>query len=121
MCNIQIANKTAEEIGLETSIYMQEVLNQLHGCKVFSSSDLMQGFHQMPLTEPSKKFTAFGWGNRAFQYKYLLFGVKNGPSSYSRAIGLCLSGLTNVSYYIDDILIYTKDLDGHLRVMRQVF
>ena len=100
---------------------LQEVLNELDGSTVFSGLDLQSGFHQLELTPESRKFTAFRWGNRAFQYRYLIFGVKNGPSSFSRLMALTLSGLKNVAYYIDDILIFTKDADQHAQVLRRVF
>ena len=98
----------------------QEVLNRLHGMNYFSTLDCASGFHQMVLHPESRPLTAFRYGNRCFQFKFLLFGLSNGPAAWSRLMQLCLSGLPNVSFYLDDILIYSKTVEEHEQILRQV-
>ena len=38
---------------------IDEMFDALTGKKIFSSLDLLQGFHQIPLSEKSKEYTAF--------------------------------------------------------------
>ena len=81
---------------------------------------MFSGYHQLPLSEGCRPLTAFRFKNRAFQFKYLLFGLTNGPSAWSRLMQLTLSGIENVVYYLDDILIFSTDLESHLETLEQV-
>ena len=54
---------------------VDELVDSLHGKKLFSSIDLMQSYHQQELTERSKEFTAFNAGPIGFfEYTRLSIG-----------------------------------------------
>ncbi|CAA9997188.1 unnamed protein product, partial [Nesidiocoris tenuis] len=63
---------------------IDDVISNLGGCKVFSKIDLKDGFHQMPLSEKSKRFTAFVLPFGHYEFNRLPFGWKNSPSKFQR-------------------------------------
>ena len=73
---------------------VDELIDSLHGKKVFSSIDLMQGYHQQELSERSKKFTAFNAGPIGFfEYSRLPFGLSNSSASFQRMMEYILREL----------------------------
>ena len=47
-------------------------------------------------------------------------GLANGRSSWSHLMQLCLLGLPNVLFYLDDIILYSKTVEEHQSILRQV-
>ena len=65
---------------------IDDALNALQGKRFYSSLDILQGFRNIPLTEDSKKLTAFNAGGQTWvllQYtrRYLKASAKVLPSS----------------------------------------
>ena len=91
--------------------------------RVFSFLDLASAYHQMPLNEQSKKFTAFS-APRGGHYEFNVgcFGLKNMPGAYQRMMELLLSDhlWKFVIVYIDDIILFTETLEEHLDVFAKV-
>ena len=95
--------------------------------------DLEDGFHQMPLTEESKKLTAFmtPWG--VFEWEVLPMGLKTAPAAYQRMVQYCLSQDPDIQGkpYIDDMLEGTPGnatgeidesvIEAHYQQLRKVF
>ena len=90
-------------------------LDRLGGCSVFSIIDLESGFHQLPMEDQSVEKTAFV--TRYGQYEYLVmpFGLRNAPSSFQRIMNSVLGDLVDSCcvVYLDDILIYSKTIEEH--------
>ena len=99
----------------------QQLLNMLNGAKYLTVLDASSGYLQVDLDEPSKRYTAFRIGNRAFQWRKMCFGLAGAPSSWSRLMQLTLSGLKGVYVYMDDILLFSSSLDEHERILNEVF
>ena len=99
----------------------QELLNKLDGSKFLTVLDASSGYLQVDLDEPSKRYTAFRIGNRAFQWRKMCFGLAGAPSSWSRLMQLTLSGIEGVYVYMDDVLIFSKSLDLHKSILDEVF
>ena len=51
------------------------------------------------------------------------FGLKNAPSNFQALMNSVFGDLIDrgVLVYIDDILVYTRELDSHERLVREVF
>ncbi|KAG0913975.1 hypothetical protein G6F57_011256 [Rhizopus arrhizus] len=92
-----------------------DLLESYQGAKVFSTMDLLKGFNQIRVAEDSvQKLTmATPWG--CYSFKVMPFGIVNGPATFSRAIYLAMQGYLNefVSTYIDDITVYSHELEEH--------
>lgn len=102
---------------------IDEILDQLGRAKYFSTLDLMSGFHQIPLTDASKKFTAFSSSKGHFEFNRLPFGLNISPNSFQRMMSIALCGLPPqcAFLYIDDIIVIGCSINHHLSNLREVF
>ena len=99
---------------------INDVLSQLGGAKIFTSLDLLSGYWQVPLDEESKPLTAFSTHLEHLEFQVLPFGLTNAPLTFSRVMLQVLGGIKNVFVYLDDIIIFNEDVDGHFRTLREV-
>lgn len=58
-----------------------------------------------------------------YQWKVMPFGVSSAPTAYSQLIHLTLNGIIDdhLAVYLDDICIFTEDMEPHLTKLEQVF
>ena len=89
---------------------------------VFSSLDLMKGYHQVRMEESSKPKTAFTCHLGLYQYRRMPFGLTNAPATFQRLMGTLFGGKDwdFVFVYLDDILIASKTLQEHLIHLQKV-
>nr|CAD2195132.1 unnamed protein product [Meloidogyne enterolobii] len=99
---------------------MEEVIHKVSGKVWYSSLDLASGFWQIPLDKESsyKCGIITEWG--LYEMRRLPFGLKNAPSIFQRTMDKILKGVRNVTVYIDDILIHTKDFESHIEALEEV-
>jgi hypothetical protein len=102
---------------------ISEVLDTLGGYSYFSTLDALSGYWQIPLEEESKAKTAFITRDGLFEWEVMPFGVSNAPSSFQRAMDKVLHDLKwkSVLVYIDDIIIFSKTFEEHLKHLNEVF
>ena len=88
----------------------------------FSSLDLEAGFHQIRVSNEDRWKTAFRSVVGLFEYKVMPFGLKRAPATFQASINAYLQPLLGqgVIAYLDDVLIYSRDLQSHLDLLRQV-
>ena len=88
---------------------------------IFTSLDLKEGFHQIPIKKEHMKFTAIAtpWG--LMEYTRMPFGLKNAPPTFQRFLNIVLQGISNVFVYIDDLIIYSDSFEEHLVHLYLVF
>ncbi|CAB0045400.1 unnamed protein product [Trichogramma brassicae] len=100
-----------------------DIMDQLGGASYFSTFDLASEFHQIPMKEDDKWKTAFSTLNGHFQYKRMPMGLKNAPATFQRLMDKVLRGLQNIEMlvYLDDIIVYAKDLKEHDSKVRRLF
>lgn len=96
------------------------VFDALHGKRVFSILDAARGYHQLPVAEDDRWKTAFITHRGLFQYKRMPFGLKNAPIQFQCFMDSILGSLrwTAALVYIDDILIFSDDLESHAEHLR---
>lgn len=102
---------------------IDSILDQLGRAKYFSTLDLMSGFHQIPLDDNSRKFTAFSTNSGHYQFKRLPFGLNISPNSFQRMMTIAMAGLTpeRAFIYIDDIVVIGCSAKHHLNNLKIVF
>lgn len=102
---------------------IEESMDALHGAEWFSTIDLISGYHQVPVHEADKHKTGFITPFGLFEYNRMPFGLANAPGTFQRLMQSCLSDVffRSVLCYLDDILVYSKTFDGHLRNLQLVF
>jgi len=61
------------------------------------------------------KKTAFSTPGGLYEFLRLPYGLSNAPATFSRAIGIVLSGLTYAEClcYFDDVIIFSKNMTEH--------
>lgn len=94
---------------------IEEILDQLGSSKYFSTFDLAQGFHQIPMSLSDSHKTAFSTPYGHYEYSRMPFGLKNAPATFQRLMNTILTGLqgNELFVYLDDIVIYAKSLQEH--------
>ena len=97
-------------------------LAQLKEAKVFSKLDIRQAFHKLRMARESEDLTTFNCRFGAYKYKVLPFGLTGGPSSWQHFINDILFEYLDkfCSAYLDDILIYSKNITEHREHVRKV-
>ncbi|KAF9760596.1 Retrovirus-related Pol polyprotein from transposon, partial [Nosema granulosis] len=86
----------------------------------FSTIDLKNGFNQIPLEKESQEVTGFMLMNKTYKYLRVPFGIRSGPKLFQKTISKILEGIENCFIYIDDIIIYSKGLEEHDRILEKV-
>ncbi len=102
---------------------IDEVLDGLGRAKYFSTIDLYNGFHQVPLDEDSRDITSFSTDKGSFRWKVLPFGLNVSPNSFSRMMSIAFSGLgpEKLFLYMDDIIVIGVSEKHHLNNLKSVF
>ena len=99
-----------------------EILSSLSGAQVLSSLDALSGFTQLEMSEEDVEKTAFRTHRGLFQFKRMLFGLRNGPSIFQRVMQGILAPYLWIFclVYIDDIVIYSKTYEEHIEHLDKV-
>ena len=90
---------------------------------IFTSLDCVQEFHQIPLSEESKEYTAFSISKSHGQFKRLELGLRNAPAAFQQEIQNVLQEVLSkkVIVYIDNILVIKDTLEKHLQLVKVLF
>jgi hypothetical protein len=122
VCDYRRLN-TATKIDAHPLPDMEVILQQLGEMVFFSCVDLCSGYHQMALDDASQEMTAITTHLGIFEWTVTPFGLASAPSHFSRAVGAILAGMTyrNAVSFIDDILIYSRTFDDHVRDLTEFF
>ena len=104
--------------------HIEEILDSLQGSQWFSSPDLKSGYWQVKMDEESKPLTTFTVGPLGF-YKCdrMSFVLTNTPATFQWLMETCLRDI-NLNWciiYLDDIVIFSKDLASHHERLEALF
>jgi hypothetical protein len=102
---------------------IQDIFDQLGGgATIFSTLDLKQGYHQLPIHPESKEKTAFSCHLGQFQFRRASMGLACMPPFFQRQRQKCLAELVGVCclVYLDDIIIFSPDPLTHVTHVRAV-
>lgn len=102
---------------------VDDALDALAGAAWFSTIDLQHGYWQVELAEQDHEKTAFTTGTGLYQFKVMPMGLTNAPATFQRLMEMVLRGLPwkICLVYLDDVLIYSRSFEEHLRHLEEVF
>ena len=98
--------------------WMEDALDSLYGPCIFTSLDLKYGYWQVELDEESIPLTAFTVGPLGFyECVRMPFGLTNAPAMFQHLMETCLGELylNWCIIYLDDIIIFSKTPQEHLK------
>lgn len=101
-----------------------DMIRSLGQAKYFTVLDLKSGYWQIPMDEQSKAYTAFSTPDGGqFEFNVMPFGLKNAPATFQKMMTHVLAGYIGqfTMAYLDDVVVYSDDLDSHLKHLRLVF
>jgi hypothetical protein len=102
---------------------MDHVLQKVVGANRISMIDGFSGYNQIVVHEKDRELTAFNTPWVTFMYDKIPFGLMNAGATFQRAMDITFVGEKDkfIVIYLDDLTIFSKSNDDHLKHLRQTF
>lgn len=98
----------------------EEISSKMTNAKIFSILDCNQAFYQIKLNEKSRLLTTFNTPVGRYCFKRMPYGIKTAPEIFQKKAREIFGNIPNVEVYIDDIIIWSKDLKQHEIILKEV-
>ena len=95
---------------------MDDCIDSLGEATVFSSLDANWGYWQIAVADEDKDKTAFTSHVGTYRFLRMPFGLTNAPATFQRTLDILLSKYNwrTCLVYLDDVIIFSKNLEEHL-------
>ena len=100
---------------------VEGIFSKLNGGTYFTTLDLREGNHHLPLDKPSIPKTAFNSPFGKFKYVKVPFGLAQAPAYFQPLMTGILKDFNFTIAYLDDMIIFSKTPQEHLLHIRMVF
>jgi hypothetical protein len=105
----------------EPAFNLEDDFHKFSGSKYFSEIDITKAYHQIDLDAESRPLTAFPTNRGLMEYTRLPFGLLTACATYARLMRIVLADVENVTFYFDNILVFTPNWSDHVKTLRIVF
>lgn len=102
---------------------LDDQLDRLQTGTIFTTLDLKNGYHHVPIKESSRKYTAFVTPTGQYEFNRVPFGLSSSPSVFCRFIYFIFRELIAqgiVVAYMDDIIIIANNDDEAIQRLKTV-
>lgn len=102
---------------------VHETLAQMGKARYFTVVDMASGYWQTEMEPRDREKTAFNTPSGHYEWNRMPMGLVNSVAIRQRAADVILAGLLGqlCHVYLDDIIIYSKTFEDHLRDLGEVF
>ena len=96
---------------------MDDCIDSLGDARVFTTPDTNFGYWQMLVAPEERDKKTFTSHRGAYRYIRMLFGLRNAPASFQRALGIILIGVRwkTCLVYLDNVIIFSKSVKNHVK------
>ena len=101
---------------------MDECLDSLGDANVFTTLDCNSGYWQIPVAPEDRDKTTFTCHAGTYRFVRMPFGLCNAPATFQRTVDILLAGYRwkTCLVYLDDIIVFSKDVETHIRHVDEV-
>ena len=102
---------------------ISELMDRLKGASIFTKLDVRWGYNNVRIKEGDEHKAAFVTNRGLFEPTVMFFGMTNSPATFQNMMNDIFTDLIaegKVTIYLDDILIYSQDLNEHRTVVHEV-
>ena len=103
---------------------IDEIYAKLEGSTIYSTFDMRSGYYHLelsPESQPKSAFVVGGPKGGKWEFKRCPFGLTQAPAYFQMLVNKVLEGLNFTFGYLDDILVFSKDIEQHLQHVRILF
>ena len=96
---------------------IHEIQDRIQGAKYFSKYDITNAYHRIRIKPGHEWKTAFRTKYGHYEYLVMPFGLTNAPATFQRFIFSVLEEYLDIFVvaYLDDILVFSKTLEDHVK------
>ncbi|KAL1446069.1 hypothetical protein WDU94_006611, partial [Cyamophila willieti] len=94
---------------------IEDIVSKVAEHQVYSIIDLKSAYHQVPIIDCEKQYTAFEASGKLYHFLRVPFGVTNGVACFQRTIDRIVENekLEGTYPYLDDVTVCGRDQNEH--------
>ena len=100
-----------------------DIISRLQGARYFTKFDVRWGYNNIRIKQGDEWKAAFATNRGLFEPSVMFFSLTNSPATFQALINSIFTDLIasgKVAVYLDDILIFSSQLEEHRKVVREV-
>ncbi len=104
-------------------LLISELIDKLRGAKYFTKLDIRWAYNNVRIKEEDEQKAAFRTNRGLYEPTVMFFGLTNSPTTFQSMMNDIfrdLIGEGKVTIYLDDILIFSKNLKEHREITKHV-
>lgn len=104
-------------------LIFDELTYELYGATMFTKLDHRAGYHQIRIKKDGEYKTAFQTHQGHYEYRVMPFGLIGALATFQDFMNHILAHLVRkcVAVFLDDVLVYSSNLEEHVQHVEQVF